>query len=299
MAEDLRVIHVVPGLADASSGIAAAARIIASRQNAQLVEAKGVDERSLGMADEVWVHSTWTPAVWRACFIARGLGKRLVRMPHGNLDPVRRRFGAWKKALAGPFERRSLRMAGRIVVTCEAERSWVEDYLCGRCPPIDVVDMGSLFPAADMDGARREKRGNASDVRVLYMGRRHPLKGVDCLEEAVESLRREGRRITLRVESSVYGADKEAAFGWCHVFCLPTLSDNFGIVVAEALARGKPVITTDGAPAWAGDPRVVYIEGYRGASHSERVRLLRSALVTFFPKTGTAADVTSQNRGTC
>ena len=31
---------------------------------------------------------------------------------------------------------------------------------------------------------------------------------------------------------------------------LPTLSENFGLVVAEALERGKRVITTDGAPVW-------------------------------------------------
>ncbi len=34
---------------------------------------------------------------------------------------------------------------------------------------------------------------------------------------------------------------------------LPTFSENFGVVVAEALAHGLPVITTQGAP-WADLP---------------------------------------------
>lgn len=45
------------------------------------------------------------------------------------------------------------------------------------------------------------------------------------------------------------GKEKEAAFDRCDVVCLPALSENFGIVVAEALARGKIVLTTDLAAA--------------------------------------------------
>ena len=59
---------------------------------------------------------------------------------------------------------------------------------------------------------------------------------------------------------------------------LPTLSENFGRVVAEALERGKRVITTDGAPAWEGQPGVLYLKGFRDGTDEERVRLLMDAL---------------------
>ena len=39
----------------------------------------------------------------------------------------------------------------------------------------------------------------------------------------------------------VDGADKEALFGAARVFALPSLSENFGNVVAEAMIRGLPV----------------------------------------------------------
>ena len=96
-------------------------------------------------------------------------------------------------------------------------------------------------------------------------------------------------RIDLRIVSNAVGAEKEALWAWCDVLCLPTLSDNFGLVVAEALERGKPVITTDGAPAWKDEPRtdaqghtrLVYLEGFRDGTDARRVQLLRQALASF------------------
>lgn len=63
---------------------------------------------------------------------------------------------------------------------------------------------------------------------------------------------------------------------------LPTLSENFGRVVAEALERGKRVITTDGAPAW-GDGndyggRLVYLKGYREGTPEVRIKKLHSSI---------------------
>ena len=93
----------------------------------------------------------------------------------------------------------------------------------------------------------------------------------------------------LRIVSNAVGAEKEALWAWCDVLCLPTLSDNFGLVVAEALEHGKPVITTDGAPAWRdesrtdaqGRTRLVYLEGFRDGTDTRRVQLLQQALASF------------------
>ena len=112
--------------------------------------------------------------------------------------------------------------------------------------------------------------------------------------------------------SNAFGEELEKVWDWCDVLVLPTLSENFGLVVAEALERGKRVITTDGAPAWGegvsrvetcrvgGDGnlsrvervetcregeimvgyggRLIYLKGYREGTKETRVELLKAAI---------------------
>ena len=81
--------------------------------------------------------------------------------------------------------------------------------------------------------------------------------------------------------SDHFGEELERDWVWCDALALPTLSDNFGLVVAEALERGKRVITTDGAPVWEGQPGVVYLKGYRDGTDAKRVELLKRAVERF------------------
>lgn len=89
-------------------------------------------------------------------------------------------------------------------------------------------------------------------LHLLYLGRRHPLKGLEYLEAAVRQIEKDSAplRLCVRIISNAFGEELEKVWDWCDVLVLPTLSENFGLVIAEALERGKRVITTDGAPAW-------------------------------------------------
>jgi glycosyltransferase involved in cell wall biosynthesis len=46
----------------------------------------------------------------------------------------------------------------------------------------------------------------------------------------------------------VYGADKDALYRMADLFVLPSFTENFGVVVTDALSYGVPVITTKGTP---------------------------------------------------
>jgi glycosyltransferase involved in cell wall biosynthesis len=52
----------------------------------------------------------------------------------------------------------------------------------------------------------------------------------------------------VKFRGHVDGSEREAAFQSASAVVLPTYSENFGNVVAEALIRGLPVMTTTGTP---------------------------------------------------
>ena len=292
----MRILHVVPGLDEVGNGISVAARLIANEQGADLVEARrfASGKCDASQYDEVWVHSAWSPMVLRSCRRVLKLGKRLVRMAHANYDPVRLRYHGWKKRIVAPVDRYYLRKAVKVIATCEAEKGWIESYLSRRCPPIEVTDLKRFF---DLPSVPHSPFPVPRPLHLLYLGRRHPLKGVEYLETAVRQLQESSAysaslRLCVKIISSAFGEELEKVWDWCDVLVLPTLSENFGLVIAEALERGKRVITTDGAPAWNHEihethekglwsgygGRLIYLKGYRDGTSDERISLLKTAI---------------------
>ena len=320
--EVLKILHIVPGLDNPFNGIAVAAKLIAGEQAAEMVDAREFGKiKDLAKYGEVWVHSCWLPVTLKACWRVVKAKRPLVRMTHANLDPVRLRYHGWKKWLVGPIERWLLRKADRIVATCEAEAEWVRMYLGKKCPAIEVMDLKRFFKLNHEIHEKHEKGDEEGDrclthkkLNVLYLGRRHPLKGVKYLEKAVKELgvrsqwvgvrdvennsKLETRNLELKIVCNAFGEELEKVWDWCDVLVLPTLSENFGLVVAEALERGKRVVTTDGAPVWGEEEsggacecvregvvdrlggKLIYLKGYRDGSDEERVKLLTTAILT-------------------
>lgn len=222
--------------------------------------------------NEVWVHGMWTPDKWLRCLKAKLCGRTLVRMTHGSLSPIYlERQSARKKRLVKPIERLLFALCDRIVVTGPWEAEWNRAW--GLKGPFETVDLKQFFDLRRPVASYAPVSGRAT--RVLYLGRRHPLKGIDALEEAATRL---GEKVDLRVEDRVFDEAKERVLSACDVLVLPTLSENFSLVIAEALERGKPVITTDGAPAWKDFPGVTYLDGFVSASREKQVEMLCEAL---------------------
>lgn len=111
--------------------------------------------------------------------------------------------------------------------------------------------------------------------QILFLSRIHVKKGIEFLLEAVAILKEQLTDYTINIAGEgdadyiaslknkakelgieklinfcggVYGENKWNLFRDADIFVLPTYSENFGIVVGEALACGTPVITTKGTP---------------------------------------------------
>lgn len=315
-----RTLHIMAGLGP-KNGIANAARRFACEQSERGDEPRLLAPsrkwnpayfdfafavrawRAVRTADEVWVHGSWTFPVWFGAWAAKLLGRRLVAVPSGSHDPMRLcNASAWKKRLVAPLDRRVLRRADEVLALCREEADWIRAF--EPSARVRVAQVPTFFgrggaPVADAASVRLLAAGRP--LRVLFLGRADDsLKGVRFLEAAVARLngadaaddadaadasaaRPGANGVELRVVSDAVGAEKESAWQWCDVLCLPTLSENFGLVVAEALERGKPVVTTDGAPAWREHFRRhpesgAYLEGFRDGDDSSRVKALSEAI---------------------
>lgn len=234
------------------------------------------------MATQVFGHVQWADVVWLTgaysfptiptLLACRLLRKPLLWSPRGALQAsfewseVRRR--TMKKAFEGLCQ---ILAPERTVlhVTSDVERN-ASSVLMPRLKA-EVVSNGIDLPPQPK--SRRWKPDGT--LRLMFISRIDPKKGLEALikalplieepftlsiygegeEKYVADLRDEVCRLGLtnRVVfcGHVDGASKAQAFHDADIFVFPTHSENFGMVVAEALAYGVPAIVSRGAP-WAG-----------------------------------------------
>lgn len=214
----------------------------------------------------LWLHPSWAALSWKAKF-----GHPHVASVRGMLEPWAWRHRAWKKRpVWWLWERRNLESAALLHATSEQEAQSFRDR--GLNVPIAVIPNGVELP---VDRKARSGGPPTEEKTLLFLSRIHPKKGLPMLLEAWAKVRPEGWRLliagpdegghraelerqaaTLAIglgEEVVFsgpltGEAKEEAYARSNLFILPTHSENFGIAVAEAMAHGLPVITTQGAP---------------------------------------------------
>ncbi len=221
------------------------------------------------------------PAGWAATTIAGPLARRVVITEH---------FGPFSAQLApragGLFVREALDKAAAVVTVSERSRS--DMRAAGIAREITVIDnaVGREFLDAEVPTSRD------GPVQALFVGRLTPEKGVRELAEAAALL-----AVEMELHWSFVGIgrlhdevrrrlDDAGRSGACQLhgeldragvieqmraadfLVLPSHAETFGMVVAEALCMGLPVIVTRGTAceAFVDESNGLLVEPHSGES---------------------------------
>ncbi|WP_270531226.1 glycosyltransferase [Phocaeicola plebeius] len=219
--------------------------------------------------DIVHVNCCWLPCSAFTQKWAQQLGFKVILSPHGMLEPWIISRNYWTKKLPALllYQKSAVVNADHIHATARSEK---ENLLkLGYNNKIEIVANGIDVDSIVMkDNWERKKK-------ILFLSRIHVKKGIEFLLEATALLKEQLTDYTINIAGEgdydyivslknraqelgiekmvnfcggVYGEMKWKLFRDADVFILPTYSENFGIVVGEALACGTPVITTKGTP---------------------------------------------------
>lgn len=219
--------------------------------------------------DLVHVNCCWMPCCALTQKWAQKKGYKVILTPHGMLEPWIMNRNYWTKKLPALllFQRSAIKNADCIHATAESEK--LNILKLGYNNKVEVIANGIDVDSIQIKESWERKKN------ILFLSRIHVKKGIEFLLEAVSLLKSqlEGYTVTIAGEGEeeyisslkskakelgiekrvdfcggVYGEKKWELYRNADVFVLPTYSENFGIVVAEALASGTPVITTKGTP---------------------------------------------------
>lgn len=214
-------------------------------------------------------HGIWLPFNHAIASVCRQSADtvRLVS-PRGMLEPWALGFGALKKRIAWfAYQLGDLRSAKGFHATSDSEAASVRRL--GLAQPIAIipnaVTVPRVLPVKTREMGRRQQ--------ALFLSRIHPKKGLLDLITAWGLVRPEnwclsivggderghrkevealicsqGLQNAISVASQVSDAEKWGLYAESDLFILPSYSENFGVVVAEAMHMGLPVITTTATP---------------------------------------------------
>jgi glycosyltransferase involved in cell wall biosynthesis len=258
-----------------------------------------------GRPDILHDNGMWLPHNHRLAELAKQRGIPRIVSTRGMLEPWALKHKKWKKTIAWSlYQRRDLASANCHHATAESEAQNLQ--LLGLDVPISVIPNGVDLPEA-ASTSTRSGHGNSAKT-ALFIGRIYPVKGLPMLVEAWAQVRPKdwklrivgpdeaGHRLELERAVSAAGLDeavsfvgplegwtKKAAFSEADLFVLPSHSESFGMVIAEALAHRLPVLSTTATPwamlrdhdcGWCVNPSVAGLtEGLRQATSCDSATL--------------------------
>ena len=268
----MKVLHVLSSLQKASGVTTFVENLVAElRRSGHVADVVTKDaQRSAKMSsflaaryDIMHIHGLWDPWLHRWARIAQQTGIKVVWSTHGMTSPWAMRHKRWKKLLPWYlYQRRDLLCAALVHCTVDAEARWNAALGFRRSV---VVPLGTYLPE---DMCLHHNQPTRAFHTLLFVGRIYPVKAIDNLILAFQSIPHTGWRLRivgpdqaghlseLRLIAGEdvdfvgpkYDEDLEAEYWRCDCLALVSHTENFGATVVDALAHGKPVITGTKTP---------------------------------------------------
>ena len=302
----MKVVHTIPSIAEEASGpsysvVKLCESLRALNQDVTLISVQGDEVRSpvayqrvfpyglgprrlgrspamrrwllenvdAGRIELIHNHSLWMmPNVYPGQ-IVKNSKVPLIVSPRGTLSAWAMASGSRIKRVFWPaLQLPALRTAACFHATAISEYEDIRRL--GFAQPIAILPNGIDVPPPI-------SRRKAAQRTLLFLGRLHPVKGIDLLlrawaavepqfsawklrivgpdergyKQELQSLAWDLRLQRVEFAGASYGDEKLEEYRNADLFVLPTYSENFGMAVAEALAAGTPVVVSKGAP-WSG-----------------------------------------------
>ena len=224
-----------------------------------------------GKFDIIHAQGIWMPIYNEMVKICRKHGIPYVMTPRGALEPWCLEHKKWKKKLAMMlYQKKDLQNATAILTTADMEAQHLRDL--GIKTPLAVIPNGidvteyQCRPADYLPNVKKQ---------IVFLSRIHQKKGIEILINVWEKMRADfpdwnvviagngeevyiellkgvisskGLSDVVEIIPPIFGEAKHKLYMESSLFVLPTYSENFGMVIAEALACGVPVVTTNGTP---------------------------------------------------
>lgn len=217
----------------------------------------------------IQIQSMWDLPYHKVMVEARRLGIPYIVTPRGMLEPWSLSQKKWKKKLAWwLYQRNDVQKSACVFTTAEMEAEHVRELGITTCRAVipNGIETDAYPCKASIDIVKKQ---------VLFLSRVHVKKGIELLFEAwkrilpdyedwqllvigngeagyIHSLENWAKSLgvkdSIKILPPVFGDAKINVYQESALFCLPSFSENFGMVIAEAMSCGTSVITTTNCP---------------------------------------------------
>lgn len=220
----------------------------------------------------VHINCCWYPQCSLVQKWSQEKGYKTILSPHGMLEPWVLEKNHWLKKVPALllYQKKAIKQAEILIATANTEKQNLINL--GYNNNVCIIPNGIII-----DGINSKNTWDKKKI-ILFLALLRPNKGAHILIEAIALLKNsliDWRVIIagkgdkdytkylnkliqkhklekiVSLPGPIFGNEKWDMFRNSDIFVLPTLHENFGIVIAESLLCGTPVITCQGAP-WEG-----------------------------------------------